>query len=198
MAYCNNCGAYIPDGDTVCVACGTPVQTFGSAAQTQTAGQHSSAPSSDDLREKLEEKQRQQEEKSKEWAKQAYEDYKANSSHSTSQSTGEKPFAGQGASDSSKRTLGKVLALLSYISGFCVLPFFLTPNDQFAKYHARQGVVLFVFSILLDILSKITGVAAILNIARIYLIYKGIKNVLEDRTEELPYIGKYAKKVFGK
>ncbi|MDO5445418.1 MAG: zinc ribbon domain-containing protein [Eubacteriales bacterium] len=196
MAYCRNCGAYLPDGQTVCMACGadSTVSYQASATQSASQAQTSSAPSSDDLRHQLEEKQRKQQEQSKEWAKQAYEEYKASSTHTTSSSTGGKPNSEVKSGEKSKKTLGKVLAVLSYVSAGCILPFIITPDDEFAKFHGKQGVLLLALSIIIDILGGLKSIAFILSVGRLYLMYVGIKNVLCNRMEKLPFIGKYADK----
>ena len=64
MAYCSNCGAYLPDGETVCVACGavTGSASASGASQAASQAQPSSTPSSEDLRRELEEKQKKQQE----------------------------------------------------------------------------------------------------------------------------------------
>lgn len=200
MAYCSNCGAYLPDGETVCVACGAVAGSAASqsgAAQTAYQGHTSSAPSSDELRRQLEEKQKKQQEQSRAWAKQAYEEFKSSSSHSASSSSssaGSRPYSEEKANEKSKKTLGKVLAFLSYVSVGCFLPFIITPDDEFAKFHGKQGILLFVMSVIIDILGGIKSIAFVLGAFRLYLMYVGIKNVFCDRMEKLPYIGKYADK----
>lgn len=196
MAYCSNCGAYLPDGETVCVACGavTGSASASGASQAASQAQPSSAPSSEDLRRELEEKQKKQQEQSREWAKQAYEDYKSSSAHSASSSAGSKPYSEEKANEKSRKTLGKVLAVLSYVSAGCFLPFLITPDDEFAKFHGKQGILLFALSIIIDILGGLKSIAFVLGAFRLYLMYVGIKNVLNEKREKLPYIGKYADK----
>lgn len=198
MAYCSNCGAYIPDGETVCIACGENRK-----AATQKAVQNKlkeeeiqrdSSSSTEKMRRELEDKQMHQREKSQEWAKQAYENYRKTSTHSTSNSTGERPSSERKASAESRKTLGKVLAVMSYISVFCFLPFLITPDDDFAKFHGKQGILLLALSIIIDVLGFLRAIAFFLSIARIYLMIKGILNVLADRKEKLPYIGQFADK----
>ena len=205
MAYCSNCGAYIPDGKTVCMACGASVKNDNSgnpaaagksssaqAFQQEKPQTGSSSPSSDELRQQLEEKRRKQQEQSREWAEKAYSDYKNNTAHSTSARTDGRPYSEKEADASSKKTLGKVLSVLSYISVGCFLPFIVTRDDEFAKFHGKQGSLLFILSIIIDILGGLKSIAFVLGAARIYLAYVGIRNVLNDRMEKLPYIGKYA------
>lgn len=191
--YCSKCGAYIPEGETVCVACGTDssrYQANGGAAQA-------AAPSAtDEYRQTLEQKQREQQQKSREWAEQAYADYKENKAHSTSASTGGKPSASPKRTDGTvSPSTSKLLAGLSYVSVLCFLPFVLAPKDEFSKFHGKQGILLFTLSVIIDILGKLSGLLGFaLSIFRIYLIYKGVRNVVEGKKEYLPFIGQYAEK----
>ena len=190
--YCSKCGAYIPEGETVCVACGTDssqYQANGGAAQA-------AAPSAtDEFRLTLEQKQKEQQQKSKEWAEQAYADYKEQKAHSTSASTGGQPSSAKRADGTVSPSTSKLLAGLSYVSVLCFLPFVLAPNDEFSRFHGKQGILLFALSIVIDILGKFSGLLGFaLSLFRIYLIYKGIRNVVDGKKEYLPFIGQYAEK----
>jgi uncharacterized membrane protein len=81
------------------------------------------------------------------------------------------------------------LAALSYLSIFFLGPFFLANQDDFAMYHAKQGLRLFIFGAIADLISSFIPFGWILTIFRIYCIYKGISNVLQGKKEPLPYIG---------
>ena len=83
----------------------------------------------------------------------------------------------------------KILAALSYLSVLFVLPHIFTPNDHFAKYHAKQGLKLFIFGIIADAIGGLTGFGWVISLLRFYFIYKGMSNALNDREEPLPYIG---------
>ena len=81
------------------------------------------------------------------------------------------------------------LAALSYLSIFFLGPFFLANQDEFAMYHARQGLRLFIFGAITDLISSFIPFGWILAIFRIYCIFKGISNVTQGKKEPLPYIG---------
>ena len=191
--YCSKCGAYIPEGETVCVACGTDssaAELSGGAAQAGAA-----ATATEEYRQTLEQKQREQQQKNKEWAEQAYVDYKEHKAHSTSANTGGQLSSVKRADGNISPSTSKLLAGLSYVSILCFLPFVLAPKDDFSKFHGKQGILLFVFSVIIDIISKISGLLGLaLSVFRIYLIYKGIRNVVEGKKDYLPFIGQYAEK----
>ena len=191
--YCSKCGAYIPEGETVCVACGTDssaAELSGGAAQAGVA-----ATATEEYRQTLEQKQREQQQKNKEWAEQAYVDYKEHKAHSTSANTGGQPSSVKRTDGNVSTSTSKLLAGLSYVSILCFLPFVLAPKDDFSKFHGKQGILLFVLSVIIDIISKISGLLGLaLSVFRIYLIYKGIRNVVEGKKDYLPFIGQYAEK----
>ena len=194
--YCSKCGAYIPDGETVCVACGTD-SALNSASDNlfSSAAAGAAATATEEYRQTLEQKQREQQQKNKEWAEQAYIDYKEHKAHSTSASIGSQPASPKRTDGTVSPSTSKLLAGLSYFSVLCLLPFFFAPKDDFSKFHGKQGILLFVLSVVIDILSKISGLLGLaLSLFRIYLIYKGVRNVLEGRKEYLPFIGQYAEK----
>ena len=194
--YCSKCGAYIPEGETVCVACGTDASRY--QANAGAAGAVASAASSvadEEFRKTLEKKQKEQQQKSKEWAEQAYVDYKEHKAHSTSANTGGKPSAAKRTDGTVSPSASKLLAGLSYVSVLCFLPFILAPNDDFAKFHGKQGILLFALSVISDVLSKFSGLLGLaLFLFRVYLIYKGVRNVVDGKKEYLPFIGQYAEK----
>ena len=50
---------------------------------------------------------------------------------------------------------GKFFAVISYISFFCIISLILKKDNKFALFHAKQGLVLFVFAVASFILSVI-------------------------------------------
>lgn len=89
------------------------------------------------------------------------------------------------------------LAVLSYLSVLCLIPLFLK-SDDFVKFHAKQGFTLFVLEmIILMIGVLIPFLGFVVNIFGglfcLVLSILGIINVLTNKKEELPLIGRYAK-----
>ncbi len=81
------------------------------------------------------------------------------------------------------------LAALSYLSVLFLGPFLFAPEDEYAKFHARQGLRLFIFGAVADLIGGLTGIGWILSLFRIYCIIKGISNALQGKKEPLPFIG---------
>ena len=88
----------------------------------------------------------------------------------------------------------KVLAALSYLSILFLLPFIFCPEDEFAKFHAKQGLALFVFGLIADFIGSIFSIGWLVTLFRFYCIYKGMTSANEGRMEELPYIGRFVSK----
>jgi uncharacterized membrane protein len=92
---------------------------------------------------------------------------------------------------------GKFWALVSYFWIIFVISLLVAKENKFALYHAKQGFVLFIFSLIVIIISAIPIIGWILGlvgtIALIVLFIIGIINVLSNKCAPLPYIGKYAK-----
>ena len=95
-----------------------------------------------------------------------------------------------------------VLALLSYIWILWLIPLLAAKNSKFAKYHANQGLVLFIVemigAIVLGALSWIPTVGivfsillAIFELLCLILAILGIVNAVQGQAKELPLIGKF-------
>lgn len=101
----------------------------------------------------------------------------------------------------------KVYALLSYISILFLVPLIAAPKSKYARYHANQGLTLFICeaaynivrgillrilrfalgSFLTGIISFVTGMAGLLFVV---LAIVGIINAAQGYAKDLPVIGK--------
>lgn len=97
----------------------------------------------------------------------------------------------------------KVMALFSYIGIFVLIPIFAAKDSKYARFHANQGLVLFIteivvgfavgiISLILNLLhlgflgSFISGICSIIFLI---LIIVGIVNALQGKAKQLPIIG---------
>jgi len=93
----------------------------------------------------------------------------------------------------------KVMAILSYFGILFVIPLFAAKESPFAKFHANQGLLLFlaeialyiVYYILLLVLPIIGLIFSILFLGITVLAIIGIINAAKGEAKELPLIGKY-------
>ena len=217
MAYCNKCGAYIPDGQTVCLACGNDTEEEKTqtaqaqaaqtqATQTQTAQTEEKQPAYDDsanfysfsneeLREKLEEQRKKQQEQSRRWAEQEKqrrererESVKDNwKTYTAPQSSAPRTRTQNTSAGGWNST--RLMSVISYISLLFLIPMLCRSDDEKAGFHAKQGLRLFIYSMVCDAVTWIPGIGTLLQISRFYLMIKGIINAVNDREEPLPFIG---------
>lgn len=91
----------------------------------------------------------------------------------------------------------KVFAILSYIGILFVVGLIAAPKSKFARFHANQGIVLFIIEIVLGIVSGIVSfipvvsgiVSAVVGIISLVYMVIGIYNSASGKAKELPVIG---------
>ena len=207
MAYCKSCGAYIPDGQTACLACGfdpAAEEKAAAAAAARAPEQKKSGQQkykqfdSDFLRQQLEEQRKRQQENSRKWAETEYaqrqrvkEEQQRNFTNTSARSRSNYSDTVRNAASSADTS--KLFAGLSYFSFLFVLPYLFKSDDKFATYHAKQGLNLFVAGIIGDIAGSFLGLGWMVTLARLYMIFKGVGNAVNGKKEPLPYIGNMLK-----
>lgn len=205
MAYCEQCGAYIPDGQTKCLACGydeseKPNGNTAAAYAEKKDYSGSAAFDSEKLRRQLEEQREKQKENSRRWAeaeraRREQQERSAASARSTPHSEADyapgKRSTGVYETNETSRWMG----MLSYIWGLWLLPMIFRRDDAFAMYHAKQGLILSVVSAIASVAGSIIGLGWVVTVARILMIIKGINTAKEGKMEPLPYIGDIVSKL---
>ena len=94
----------------------------------------------------------------------------------------------------------KLISVLSYIGILFFIPLFVDKyeGDVFIRFHAKQGLVLFLFALAVSPFTLIPHpgwlIGFIAYIAWIVLGVIGIINALKGKQSFLPLIGKFAKK----
>ena len=87
----------------------------------------------------------------------------------------------------------KIMAAISYIWILFLVPLFAAKDDAFARFHANQGLLLFLASIVLGIIGVIpvigTIIALVGGIATFVFMILGIINALKGEMKPLPLIG---------
>jgi len=93
----------------------------------------------------------------------------------------------------------KLWAILSYIFILWIFPIWvIKPRKEFAVFHAKQGLVLFIAGAIVSIISAIPIlgwiIGPILSIVLFVLWIIGIINAATDKKKPVPIIGKLAEK----
>lgn len=89
----------------------------------------------------------------------------------------------------------KVIAAIGYIWILCLVPLFLKRNSQFAQFHAKQGLALFILELIGWLIFWIPLIGFLLYIAVILFAVMGIIFALQGKYWEMPVLGKYAKRI---
>jgi len=93
------------------------------------------------------------------------------------------------------------MAAFSYILFFVPLISGVAKKDEFVKFHAKQGLVLFLVCVAFMIVSNlvpyniywsISWIFSLVNLAIFVIMIIGIANALKGKKEPLPIIGKLA------
>lgn len=88
------------------------------------------------------------------------------------------------------------LGILCYLGILVLIPWFTAKDDEFIKFHVKQGLTLFIAEVITVIVGLIPLIGWILAfigwIIWLILTVLGIVNVLKGEKKSLPLIGKYA------
>jgi uncharacterized membrane protein/ribosomal protein L40E len=172
MNYCPKCGAYIPDGDTKCVACGF------------------------DTAEKKKEEPRSSYDYGGTAAQAAPEEDSRQESYTGTVVDDEPQYDNRGSYsepifDDAVQNRG--MAVLCYFGPLFIIPLMTRRNSPFVRYHANQGLVLFLAELLVDFCAVIPVIgslaAAVGGILIFFAFISGLINALNGRMRPIPVFG---------
>lgn len=173
MATCPKCNAEVADDMKFCPSCGAPIQADAQPAE----------------KESFSEKVAEAAEGVKASASALAGDIKAKVAEAKAAAENQdKNF------DSEDIEKNKFFAILSYIGVLVLVPLLAAKDSKFAKYHANQGLILFICSIACYILSYLPVIKHfvwILNVAILILAIMGIVYAAKGEAKELPIVGKF-------
>ena len=88
----------------------------------------------------------------------------------------------------------KVLAILAYIGILVIIPLLAGKDSKFARFHTNQGLILFIFAIIISFLSfKLSWMGWVFKVLDAFVVVfavLGIINAASGKAKELPLIGK--------
>lgn len=199
MAFCEKCGAELQEGAKFCMKCGTPVEeNFQQPSQSEQSYQQPVQP----------DPQPAQSNPTYQQSNQSYQQpvqpnffQKLNDTPDTTYEYDPQDIANN-----------KVMAVLSYLGILVLIPWFAAPQSRFARFHAKQGITLFLVQIAYSVLSFLLGfiktrhyyyfleymatpwyinlLIFLIGVPIFVLTILGIVNAARGLAKELPIIGK--------
>ncbi|MBR6608284.1 MAG: hypothetical protein IKK98_06460 [Oscillospiraceae bacterium] len=89
----------------------------------------------------------------------------------------------------------KLMGILSYFGILFILPLFLTPDSQYAKFHANQGLLLFIANVVVGLLSIVPFIGGFLSsiggVITVVLFILGLVHAIKEEMAPLPFIGNF-------
>lgn len=170
MVFCKKCGTQLEDNAAFCPKCG---ESAGNTASSN-AGQNTQSDSSTS------------------YANEAYQNAKSKVETVLNTKDATNEYDNQDIENN------KVICALAYIPILFFLPLIACPKDsKFAKFHANQGLLFFILSILVGIVCFIIGhipvfgliVNILLGVIMLGMFLFGLINTLQGKAKELPLIG---------
>lgn len=101
------------------------------------------------------------------------------------------PSSGHGMSGSE----GSVMAALSYVGIFFLVPMLFAKKTPFIRFHLRQGITIFVCGVVVSLVMWLPVIGWLLGVALFILAVTGILQALAGEARPLPLVGKYAAKI---
>jgi len=93
----------------------------------------------------------------------------------------------------------RLWSVVAYMWVFTFVPYFLKRRNEFVRFHAKQGVVLFIAEIIFIFISAIPIIGQIIGILGLifctFLSIKGIFTGLKGKKWVLPWLGRYTEKL---
>ncbi len=80
----------------------------------------------------------------------------------------------------------KIMAVLSYISWLVLIPILAAPKSNFARFHANQGLILFIAGFF----GVIPVIGTIISFVAFIFAIMGIVYAAQGKAKELPFINK--------
>ena len=191
MRSCPKCGSYVPDGKVLCPVYGR--LNIGLSkdmrASTLSEKRRTTARLNASVREVKRDAPFVKQNRNP-YAGGTYEQHKSHDPHSADYYKS-KHDEGAAIPDKTKR----IFCAAAYFGFFFFLPLIALPDSEDAKFHSNQGLVLFLFGLVLGGIADAAAVALgnvfeVLAIAYPLLMVYGASNAMKGNMTELPLIGK--------
>jgi len=87
------------------------------------------------------------------------------------------------------------MAALSYVWALCLIPLLFKRKSKLAQFHAKQGLLLFAIELLFGWFFPVPIIGWALGLLVMLLAILGVVNALSGNFWEMPFLGRYAKKL---
>ena len=118
----------------------------------------------------------------------------ANEKNTTSGEVKEWEVIGNDGFSAKEKEDGKLMAILSYVGVLSLVPYLAEKDNKWVRYHAIQGVNLFIIEVIFYIIRVIPILGWIVgwlgSIVTLVISIIGIINACNGETKELPIVGK--------
>ena len=219
MAYCKKCGAYIPDGQSQCLACGYDESAEGGEyayAYARNGDRRQETVIDADYveleenpieeRAEVEDRRARRQEYNKTWAelekRRRAQEREFKNRQRREESAGDdfnfRPDAfgvnydGKKVADTVNRAAGQVGSKLFPVLSYLGPACFISlilGKDKDSQFHARQGIKLFIGGILGQIVGAMFGLEWVAGLAQTGLAIIGILNAVHGQRVKLPIVG---------
>jgi len=88
----------------------------------------------------------------------------------------------------------KIISLFAYCGILFIIPLLAGKDSKYARFHTNQGIILFIFSIILAFFSAVPNIGWIFRVGGVIVVILailGIINAVTGKARELPLIGKF-------
>lgn len=186
MNICPKCGSYIPEGKILCPACGRLNIGVTSSAGESTHHEHKRTMQRIHEAQLLEKRDAwSMPEKSNPGQGCTYEKQRSHGRQNTQYRKPEFNPAQQELPEPSQR----IICAMAYFGVLFFLPLVLLPNSKQGRFHANQGLLLFLLNICMGVASAIFG-TGFLSVVSVWLMFYGAANAFRGNMVELPIVGK--------
>lgn len=215
MAFCENCGAELPAGSKFCTKCGTPAAVppvNDASSVNDTTPVNDVPPVNDGTYNQNQYNQSTQNSYGQNPYNQStqnqyqYEQNQYNQNqYNQYNQTVQNPYIQQ---DEDVRK-NKGMAVLCYFGIFLLIPLFSRKNSKFCRFHANQGLILLIYEVIVNVLSRIinmifsnmlwpndvlvfcvSAIIVILGLFGTILSIIGIVHAAKGEYKEIPVLGK--------
>lgn len=192
MRSCSKCGSYVPEGKILCPACWKPVTGAATTHRERTSHERRRTHARiSDARKEIKREAAFLPRGERPYAGNTYEQHKSHDPRSRQYYKSKYEPAQRDIPEMSRR----IIFAAAYFGFFFFLPLALLPNSKEAKFHANQGLVLFIANLFFNALVQIINITfggffEILAALPPLLMAYGAYNAFRGEMKELPVVGK--------